>query len=111
MSVLVGVSATALSGCCGSREGGDSAFALYGLIVDLASGAAGVLLWLGGASRLLVLGLAAAAPVACVVASPSSADLAAVAPFAVVGWLLLAWFVNRGRGAAWLTDARHRDEV
>jgi hypothetical protein len=111
ISVLVGLSATALGGCCGSREGGDSTPALYGLVVGGASVAAGVLLWVGGVSRWLVLGLAAAVPVACVAASRSSTDLAAAATLAVVGWLLLVWFVSRGRVAAWLAGTRHGDAM
>jgi hypothetical protein len=111
LSFLVGLTASALDGCCGSPEGGDSAYAVYGLVVGVASAVAGLLLWLGGTSRWPVLGLTAFVPVACVVASWSSVDLAAAAPFAVVGWLLLAWFVSRGSAAAWLGATRRVDDA
>jgi hypothetical protein len=102
VSVLVGVLAAAVSGCCGSSEPADSSAALYGLAVGAAAGFAGAMLWRGRASRWLVLAASAVVPVAAVVAGASSSDLAAVAPLAVVGWLALAWFVSRGPAAPWL---------
>jgi hypothetical protein len=60
-------------------------------------------------SRWPVLATAAAVPVACLVAAGSSSDLAAFAPFTVVGWCLLAVFVSRGLPAAWVS-ARLEDD-
>ena len=105
-AAAVGVGASAVSGCCGARETGDSTAAVVGVSVGFAAIVAAVLLWTRAASRWLVLAIAAAVPVACLVAAASSADLAAVAPLAVVGWLLLAVFVSRGRAAAWLSADR-----
>jgi hypothetical protein len=42
-------------------------------------------------------------------AARGSSDLGGVAPFAVVGWLLLAVFVSREPAAGWL-EQRHRVE-
>ena len=108
-SVLIGLFATALDGCCGAPDSGDGTPALLGLVVGVAAGIAAVMLWLGGVSRWAVLGPSAAVPAATVAVSASSSDLAALAPFTVVGWLLLAWLVSRRAAAAWLargSDAR-----
>lgn len=109
VAALVGIAATAVDGCCGSPEPGDTTPTLVGIGVGGATILAAVLLWLGGTSRWPVLGAAAALPVACVVAAGSSSDLAAAAPLTVVGWCLLAVFVSRGRPAAWLSARRTDD--
>ena len=106
VAALVGIAATAMDGCCGSREPGDTTPTLVGIGVGGATILSAVLLWLGGTSRWPVLAAAAAVPVACLVAAGSSSDLAAAAPFVVVGWCLLAVFVSRGRPAAWLSAGR-----
>lgn len=103
VSVLVGLVATALDGCCGSPDGSDPLPAFLGIGTGCLSALAGVLLWRGETGRWTVLAPAAAVPVVCLAASASSADLAAVSPFAVTGWLGLAWFVSRGRAAMWLS--------
>ncbi len=105
-AALVGLAGTAVSGCCGASEPGDSTPALVGIGVAAAMILSGVLLWNGGMSRWLVLAPAAAVPVACLAAAPGSSDLAGLAPFAVVGWAALAIFVSRGRAARWLTADR-----
>ena len=109
-AALAGLAGTAVSGCCGAREGGDSTPALVGLGVAAAAVLSGVLLWNGGLSRWLVLAPAAAVPLACLVAAPSSSDLAGLAPFGVAGWAALAIFVSRGRAASWLASDRRLDE-
>ena len=106
VAALVGIAATAVDGCCGSPEPGDTTPTLVGIGVGGATILAAVLLWLGGTSRWPVLGAAAALPVACVVAAGSSSDLAAAAPLTVVGWCILAFFVSRGRPAAWVAAGR-----
>jgi hypothetical protein len=103
VSALVGLAAALVSGCCGSPDDSEPLPALLGLGVGCLSALAGVFLWRGGTGRAAVLAPAAAVPVACLGASASSVDLAAVSPFAVAGWLGLAWFVGRGRGATWLS--------
>lgn len=106
VSVLVGLVAASLGGCCGATDGSEPLPALLGLGAGCPSALAGALLWRGGTGRRAVLVPAAAIPVACLAASMSSVDLAALAPFAVVGWLGLAWFVSRGRAAAWVSRRR-----
>jgi hypothetical protein len=106
VAALVGIAATAMDGCCGSRESGDTTPTLVGIGVGGATILSAVLLWVGRTSRWPVLAAAAAVPVACLVAAGSSSDLAAAAAFAVVGWCLLAVFVSRGRPAAWLSGRR-----
>ncbi len=109
-AALVGLAASAVSGCCGAPDGGDSTLALFGIGVGAAVIGSGVLLWRGGMSRWFVLVPAAVLPVACLAAAPSSSDLAGLAPFALVGWVLLAVFVSRGRAARWLgADRRFED--
>jgi hypothetical protein len=103
LSVVVGLVAAWLGGCCGASEGSEPLPALLGVGAGGLSALAGALLWRGGAGRWAVLVPAAAVPVVCVAASASSVDLAAVSPFAVVGWLGLAWLVGRGRAATWLS--------
>jgi hypothetical protein len=110
-AALVGLAASALSGCCGARDEGDSTLALFGIGVGAAVVVSGVLLWRGGISRSFVLVPAAVLPVACLATAPSSSDLAGLTPFALVGWVLLAVFVSRGRAAQWLAaDRRLRTE-
>lgn len=106
VSALIGMTLSALDGCCGSSEPGSSTPTLFGLVVGLAVGAAGIALWRGGVSRWLVLGLSAIVPVALVAAGWSSADLGALAPVAIVGWLLLLWFLRRESATAWLAGRR-----
>jgi hypothetical protein len=106
VAAMVGIAATALDGCCGSREPGDTTPTLVGIGVGGATILSAVLLWVGGTSRWPVLAAAAAVPVACLVAARWSLDLAAAAPVVVVGWCLLAIFVSRGRPAAWLSAGR-----
>ena len=106
VTAMVGIAASAVDGCCGSPEPGDTTPTFVGLGVGAATILAAVLLWLGGTSRWPVLAAAAAVPVACLVAAGSSSDLAAAAPIVVVGWCLLAVFVSRGRSAAWLSAGR-----
>ena len=106
VSTLLGLILSALDGCCGSSEPGSSTPTLFGLAVGLAVGVAGIALWRGDVSRWLVLGLSAAVPVALVAAGWSSADLGALAPVAVVGWLLLLWFLRRESATAWLAAGR-----
>jgi hypothetical protein len=101
-AVVVGLAAAALEGCCGAPEAGDSTAAVAGFGVGAAAAASGVLLWLGEKPRWLVLVLAAAVPIACVVAAQGSSDLAALALPAIAAWVALAIFVSRGRAAAWL---------
>ncbi len=106
VAAMVGIAATAMDGCCGSPEPGDTTPTLVGIGVGGATILSAVLLWVGGTSRWPVLAAAAAVPVACLVAAGSSSDLAAAAPIVVVGWCLLAVFVSRGRPAAWLSAGR-----
>jgi hypothetical protein len=106
VAAMLGIAATAMDGCCGSREPGDTTPTLVGIGVGGATILSAVLLWVGRTSRWPVLAAAAAVPVACLVAAGSSSDLAAAAAFAVVGWCLLAVFVSRGRPAAWLSGRR-----
>lgn len=101
--MLVGLVAATLGGCCGSTDGSEPLPALLGLGAGCLSALAGALLWRGGTGRAAVLVPAAVVPVVCLAASASSVDLASVSPFAVAGWLGLAWFLGRGRGAGWLT--------
>jgi hypothetical protein len=109
-AALVGLAASALSGCCGARDEGDSTLALFGIGVGAAVVVSGVLLWRGGISPSFVLVPAAVLPVACLATAPSS-DLAGLTPFALVGWVLLTVFVSRGRAAQWLpADRRLRTE-
>ena len=108
VAAMVGIAATAIDGCCGSPEPGDTTPTLVGIGVGGATILSAVLLWLGGTTRWPVLAAAAAVPLACLVAAASSSDLAAAAPFVVVGWGLLAVFVSRGRAAAWLSVGRDR---
>ena len=110
-AALVGLAASALSGCCGARDEADSTLALFGILVGAAVVVSGVLLWRGGISRSFVLVPAAVLPVARLATAPSSSDLAGLTPFALVGWVLLAVFVSRGRAAPWLAaDRRPRNE-
>jgi hypothetical protein len=109
-AALVGLAASALSGCCGARDGGDSTLALLGIGMGAAVVVSGVLLWRGGSSRSFVLVPAAVLPVACLAAAPSSSDLAGLAPFALAGWVLLAVFVSRGRAARWLAADRRVED-
>ena len=78
-AALVGLAASAVSGCCGAPNGGDSTLALFGIGVGAAVIASGMLLWRGGMSRWFVLVPAAVLPGACLAAAPSSSDLAGVA--------------------------------
>ena len=110
VAALVGLLAAAVSGCCGARDGGDPTLALAGIGVGAAAAVSGVLLWIGGVSRWLVLAPAAVVPVACLVAAPSSSDLAGLTPLAVAGWAGLAIFVSRGRAAAWLASDRRLED-
>ena len=103
VSMLVGLAASTLGGCCGAPDGSDPLPALVGVGTGCLSAAAGALLWRGGTGRSAVLLPAAAVPVVCLAASASSVDLASVAPFVSVGWLGLAWFASRGRATAWLS--------
>jgi hypothetical protein len=105
-AAFVGLAASAISGCCGDPDGADSTPAVIGLGVAGAAALSGVLLWLGSMSRWVILAPAAAVPVACLAAAPSSSDLAGLAPLAVVGWVVLAVFVSRGRAARWLAADR-----
>jgi hypothetical protein len=105
-AAFVGLAGSAISGCCGDPDGADSTPALVGLGVAAAAAFSGYLLWTGGISRWVVLAPAAAVPVACLAAAPSSSDLAGLAPLAVIGWVVLAIFVSRGRAARWLADDR-----
>ncbi len=106
VAALVGIAATAVDGCCGSPEPGDTTPTLVGIGVGGATILSAVLLWVGGRTRWPVLAAAAAVPIACLVAAGSSSDLAAAAPIVVIGWCLLAFFVRRGRPAAWLSAGR-----
>ena len=103
ISVLAGLVAAALGGCCGATDRSEPLPALLGLGAGCLSALAGVLLWRGGTGHWAVLAPAAAVPVVCLAASASSVDLAAVSPFAVAGWLGLAWLVRRGGAATWLS--------
>jgi hypothetical protein len=105
-TALAGLAASAVSGCCGSPDGGDSTLALFGIGVGAAVIVSGVLLWSGRMTRWFVLVPAAVLPVACLAAAPSSSDLAGLAPLALVGWVLLAVYVSRGRAALWLAGDR-----
>jgi hypothetical protein len=106
VSAVIGMTISALDGCCGSSEPGSSTPTLFGLVVGVAVGAAGIALWRGGVSRWLVLGPSAVVPVALVAAGWSSVDLGALAPVAGVGWLLLLWFLRRESATAWLAARR-----
>jgi hypothetical protein len=106
VAALVGIAATAVDGCCGSPEPGDTTPTVVGIGVGGATILSAVLLWLGGTTRWPVLVAAAAVPAACLVAAGSSSDLAGAAPLVVVAWCLLAVFVSRGRPAAWVSAGR-----
>ena len=106
-AALAGHAASAVSGCCGAPEGGDSTLAPFGIGVGAAVIMSGALLLSGGMTRWFVLVPAAVLPVACLASAPSSSDLAGLAPLALVGWVLLAVFVSRGRAAGWLAADRH----
>lgn len=106
VSGLVGLVAATLDGCCGATDDSEPLPALLGIGAGGLSALAGALLWHGGTGRSAVLLPAAAVPVVCIAASTSSVDLAAVAPFAVAGWLGLTWFVSRGRAAGWVSRRR-----
>ena len=62
VAALVGIAATAMDGCCGSREPGDTAPTLVGIGVGGATILSAVLLWVGGTTRWPVLAAAAAVP-------------------------------------------------
>jgi hypothetical protein len=103
LSVVVGLLATAVSGCCGSSDtSSDPVPLLAGLGVAAALGVAAFGLWSGSLSRLVLLACTAALPIVCAIASASSSDLAALLPFTVVGWALLWWYLRRPRVARWL---------
>ena len=106
VAAMLGIAASALDGCCGSPEPGDTTPTLVGIGVGGATILSAVLLWVGGTTRWPVLAAAAAVPVACLVAARSSSDLAAATPIVVVGWCLLAVFVSRGLPAARLSAGR-----
>jgi hypothetical protein len=103
LSVVVGLLATAVSGCCGSSDtSSDPVPLLAGLGVAAALGVAAFGLWSGSLSRLALLACTAALPIVCAIASASSSDIAALLPFTVVGWALLWWYLQRPRVARWL---------
>jgi len=58
VAALVGIAATAVDGCCGSPEPGDTTPTLVGIGVGGATILSAVLLWLGGTTRWPVLAAA-----------------------------------------------------
>ncbi len=106
--VLLGLVAKQVSACCGSPDPPDGTPALVGLLV-------------GGAVALAAAGLCAAflpvwalvlctaaVPITCAVAASSSSDLAALLPFAAVGWIAFWLFVRQPFVRAWLTSSSDR---
>jgi hypothetical protein len=102
LAAVAGLAVSWVSNCCGSAEPSDPAPALLGFVVAalLAIAAYGVVRGTMPARRLVAL--TAAVPAACLVAAPSSSDLATLAPFALVGWAGFAWLVTRPRMTGWL---------
>lgn len=99
---LLGLLASAMSSCCGSRDPSDPTPAMAGLVVATVVTVAAIGLWVGAMSRRTLLATTFVAPVSCVIASAGSVDLAALFPFTALAWGLFWVFLSRPRTAAWI---------
>ena len=102
ISALGGFAATEVSACCGSPDEPDGTYALVGLLVGALLGFAAAGLALPLMPWWAILICASGVPIICMIAAPSSSDLAGFAPFGVIRWVALAWFLRRPRTVAWL---------
>lgn len=98
-ALLVGLALTWLSTMSGPA---DPLPAALGVAVAAACLVAAGGAWRGRLSRGSVLLLAAGVPLVCLLASGSSVEMAALAPIALVGWIVLALLLRGRTATAWL---------
>jgi len=101
-SALAGAALSWVSSCCGSADQSDATPIVVGLLVAGATGGASYGLWSGAMTRPVLLGITVVVPAVCVIAAFSSVDFQALAPFAVIGWFALWWFLSRPQVEQWI---------